>query len=292
MKLGGVERNTQATGNRFVGSTIRHRRKHFELTARQSGAAGTIGLEQIIGKRSLIEQPRKELRRHDDKPGANRLDGCDNLMTAGRAIEDGARAPAKRANDVLAVRPVEQSYQSYPTVSGAIVGQQLLCWDVRQEDIDAIPIDQFRKGRRLVENPNDDDRRLVAWQLFEVAAQDRISGENRDGDHEDWPAQSRRNYATGRSPMTTRTAVSAPPRINARSTVLPTLSGPSSRMISRTRSIGFPFQAVTISPTRIPARADGPLGSMLTTRTPRRLSEDCDPLDARSCFMGWSPAPR
>src|SRR5262249_54242559 len=82
---------------------------------------------------------------------------------------------------------------------------------------------------------------------------------------------------TGRSPMTTRRAVGAPPHINPRSTVLPMLSGPSSRMISRTRSIGFPFQAVTISP---PARADGPFGSMLTTRTPLRPPEDCDPLDA------------
>src|SRR5262249_7051357 len=70
----------------------RHCRKHFELTARQSGAAGTIGLEQIIGKRSLIEQPSKELRRHDDKPGANCLDGCDNLITAGRAIDGCTRA--------------------------------------------------------------------------------------------------------------------------------------------------------------------------------------------------------
>src|SRR6516225_4933730 len=188
MKLGGVERNTQATGNRFVGSTIRHCREHFELTARQSGAAGTIGLEQIIGKRSLIEQRRKEVRWHDDKPGGNCLDGCNNLITAGRAIEDGARPRAKRVNGVLAVRSVEQNHQRYLTVSAAIFGQQLLCWDVRQEDIDAIPIDRFREGRRLVENPNDDDRWLVAWQLFEVAAQDRIGGENRDGDHEGWPA--------------------------------------------------------------------------------------------------------
>jgi hypothetical protein len=48
-------------------------------------------------------------------------------------------------------------------------------------------------------------------------------------------------------------------------------------MISRTRSIGCPFQAVTISPTRTPARAAGPFESMLTTRTPRRLREAWDP---------------
>ena len=141
----------------------RHCHKHFELTARQSGAAGTIGLEQIIGKRSLIEQRRKEVRWHDDKPGGNCLDGCDNLITAGRAIEDGARARAKRVNGVLAVRSVEQNHQSYPAVSAAIFGQQLLCSGVRQEDIDAIATDRLREGRRLVENPHDDDRRLVAW---------------------------------------------------------------------------------------------------------------------------------
>src|SRR5215510_16075562 len=171
--------------------------------------------------------------------------------------------------------------------------QKLLCWYVRQEDIDPIPSDQFPKGRRLVDHPHNVDGRVVAWQLFEVAAQDRIGRKNRDGDHEGWPALTAdRNYATGRSPMTTRSAVGAPPRINPRSTVLPMLSGPSSRMISRTRSIGCPFQAVTISPTSIPARADGPFGSMLTTRTPRRLSVDCDPMDARSCPMGLRPAPR
>src|SRR5215831_12898994 len=157
----------------------------------------------------------------------------------------------------------------------------------------AFPIVQFPEGRRLVDHCHDDDGGIIAWQLFEVAAQNRIGRENRDADHEGWPAPTAdRDYTTGRSPMTTRRAVGAPPRINPRSTVLPMLSGPSSRMISRTRSIGFPFQAVTISPTRIPARADGPFGSMLTTRTPRRLSVDCDPMDARSCLMGWRPAPR
>src|SRR5499427_7631730 len=206
------------------------------------------------------------MRRHDDEPGGDGLDGCDDFIMARRAIEDGLCARAKHANGVLAVRPVKQNHQSYPIMSGAILGQKLLCWYVRQEDIDPIPSDQFSKGRRLVDHPHNVDGRVVAWQLFEVAAQDRIGRKNRDGDHEGWPALTAdRNYATGRSPMTTRSAVGAPPRINPRSTVLPMLSGPSSRMISRTRSIGCPFQAVTISPTSIPARADGPFGSMLTT---------------------------
>jgi hypothetical protein len=142
-------------------------------------------------------------------------------------------------NGVLAVRSVEQNHQSYPAVSAAIFGQQLLCWGVRQEDIDAIATDRLREGRRLVENPHDDDRRLVAWQLFEVTAQDWISGENRDGHHEGRPSPiAAHDYATDRSPMTTRSVVGASPRINARSTVFPTLSGPSSRMISRTRARG------------------------------------------------------
>src|SRR5262249_55055561 len=104
-------------------STIRHCRKHFELTARQSSAPGAILLEQIIGKWSLIEQPRKELRRHDDKPGVNCLDGCENLITAGRAIEDGGRPRVKRANGGLAVRSFEQNHQRYRIASGAIFGQ-------------------------------------------------------------------------------------------------------------------------------------------------------------------------
>jgi hypothetical protein len=65
-------------------------------------------------------------------------------------------------NGVLAVRSVEQNHQRYPAVSAAIFGQQLLCWNVHQEDIDAIATDRFREGRRLVENPHDDDRRLLA----------------------------------------------------------------------------------------------------------------------------------
>src|SRR5262245_24722185 len=138
----------------------------------------------------------------------------------------------------------------------------------------------------MVDNSQECKGRVVAWQLFKIAPQDRINGKDRDGNHEGWPAHADCNYATGRSPMTTRSAAGAPPRINSRSTVLPMLSGASRRMISRTRSIGCPFQAVTISPTRIPARADGPFGSMLTTRTARWLREACDPPDARSCFMG------
>src|SRR2546428_13314083 len=144
----------------------------------------------------------------------------------------------------------------------------------------------------MVDNSHEGNGRVVVWQLFKIAPQDWVGGKDRDGDHEGWPAPTTdRNYATGRSLMTTRSAAGAPPRINPRSTVLPMLSGPSSRMISRTRSIGCPFQAVTISPTRIPARADGPFGSMLTTRTPLRPPEDCDPLDARSCLMGWNARP-
>jgi len=71
--------------------------------------AGIIDIGQSIGKRSLIEHGRKELRRHDDKPGGNYLDCCDNLITAGPAIEDGVRTRAKRANDVLLFRSVEQN---------------------------------------------------------------------------------------------------------------------------------------------------------------------------------------
>src|ERR1700756_3650687 len=146
----------------------------------------------------------------------------------------------------------------------------------------------------MVDNSHQGNGRVVEWQLFKIEPQDWVGGKDRDGDHEGyWPVPTAdRNYATGRSLMTTRSAVGAPPRINPRSTVLPMLSGPSSRMISRTRSIGCPFQAVTISPTRIPARADGPFGSMLTIRTPRWPAEACDAWDVRSCFTGRRPAPR
>src|SRR5262249_53164172 len=101
----------------------------------------------------------------------------------------------------------------YPIPSGPIFGQQFSSWGVKQEDIDEIPVDQFPHGRRLVGDPNDDEGWVVAWQLLEVAPQDRISGKNRDGNHERLSAPSAdRNYATGRSPMTTCSAVGVPPR--------------------------------------------------------------------------------
>src|SRR5580700_10852777 len=153
---------------------------------------------------------------------------------------------------------------------------------------------QFDERRRTINDAHDSDGRVLARQLFEAAAKHWINRENRDGDHEclgllQWP---RRHYFTGRSPMTTLSATGVPPRIKLRSTVRPTLSGPSKRMISRTRSIGWPYQAVTISPTSIPARAEGPSGSRFTTRTPRPLSKDCPPFDAGLRFTGWRLAPR
>jgi hypothetical protein len=35
-------------------------------------------------------------------------------------------------------------------------------------------IDEFPEGARLVDNPHEDDDRVIAWQLFEVATQGRI----------------------------------------------------------------------------------------------------------------------
>ena len=62
----------------------------------------------------------------------------------------------------------------------------------------------------------------------------------------------------------------APPRISSRSTVPPTLSAP--EMHDFAHAIDrFAFQVMTMSPTSSPARAAGPSGSMLTTRTPRTL---------------------
>src|SRR5262249_55376271 len=83
------------------------------LAARQSRVLGTISLEQIIGKRCLGEQSHKDVGRDDNKPGDSRLDGCDDFIAAGRAIEDGTRARAKRASSILCVRPIEQNYQRY-----------------------------------------------------------------------------------------------------------------------------------------------------------------------------------
>src|SRR5262249_37502032 len=65
-------------------------------------------------------------RRWGVEPGGDGLDGCDDFIMARRAIEDGLCARAKHANGVLAVRPVEQNHQSYPIMSGAILGQKLL----------------------------------------------------------------------------------------------------------------------------------------------------------------------
>src|SRR5580692_6347284 len=153
---------------------------------------------------------------------------------------------------------------------------------------------QFEERRRTVNDARDSDGRVLTRQLFEAAAQHWINRENRDGDHEclgllQWPT---RHYFTGRSPMTTLSATGVPPRIKLRSTVRPTLSEPSKRTTSRTRVIGFPSQALTISPTSIPARAEGPSGSRPTTRTPRPPPKDCDPFDAGSRFTGWRLPPR
>src|SRR5215472_19193047 len=111
-----------ADGDRFVRSTVRHRGKYFELAARQSGVLGTISLEQIIGKRCFGEQCHKDVGRDDNKPGDSRLDGCDDFIAAGRAIEDGTRARAKRASSILCVRPIEQNDQRY-IVAASIYGQ-------------------------------------------------------------------------------------------------------------------------------------------------------------------------
>src|SRR5215831_14841251 len=94
-----------ADGDRFVRSTVCHRGKYFELAARQSGVPGTISLEQIIGKRCFGEQRHKDVGRDDNKPGDSRVDGCDYFIAAGRAIEDGTRARAKRASSVLCFAP-------------------------------------------------------------------------------------------------------------------------------------------------------------------------------------------
>src|SRR5262245_44321825 len=109
-------------GDRFVRSTVRHRGKHSELAARQSGVPGTISLEQIIGKWCFAEQCHKGVGRDDNQPGDSRLDGCDDFIAAGRAIEDGARARTKRASSVLWVRPIEQNYQRY--IVGASIYRQ------------------------------------------------------------------------------------------------------------------------------------------------------------------------
>jgi hypothetical protein len=55
MKLDGMERNAQSTGDRFVRSTVCHRGKYFELAARQSRVLGTISLEPVI----INKAPRK-----------------------------------------------------------------------------------------------------------------------------------------------------------------------------------------------------------------------------------------
>ena len=64
----------------------------------------------------------------------------------------------------------------------------------------------------MVDNSHEGNGRVVVWQLFKIAPQDWVGGKDRDGDHEGWPAPTAdRNYATGRSLMTTRNAVGAPP---------------------------------------------------------------------------------
>ena len=72
--------------------------------------SGSISLEQDIGKRCFGEQRHKDVGRDDNKPGGSRLDSCDDFIAAGRAIEDGTRARAKRASSVRCVCAIEQNY--------------------------------------------------------------------------------------------------------------------------------------------------------------------------------------
>jgi hypothetical protein len=52
-------------------------------------------------------------------------------------------------------------------VSASIVGQQLTRRGVRQDGINVVFIDEFPEGARLVDNPHEDDGRVIAWQLFD-----------------------------------------------------------------------------------------------------------------------------
>ncbi len=121
-----------------------------------------------------MKQRGEEVGRQDAKAAGNRLNGCDDLIATGRAIEHGARARTEYANNILRVRPIEQNNQGCPIVSASIVGQQLTRRGVRQDGINVVFIDQFPEGARPVDNPHEDDGRVIAWQLFEVATQDRI----------------------------------------------------------------------------------------------------------------------
>ena len=124
---------------------------------------------------------------------------------------------------------------------------------------------QFDEHRRTINDAYDSDGRVLARQLFEAAAKHWMNRENCDGDHEclgllQWP---RRHYFTGRSPMTTLSAtgcslpVSSSDRQCARRSR--DRAGGGSRFLERDR-LASRSQAVTISPTSVPARAEGPSG--------------------------------
>src|ERR1700733_2082572 len=90
------------------------------------------------------------------------------------------------------------------------------------------------------------------------------------------PQQASRQHATSpakANPVPGITQTASPRSSAAEKPRVPvpksTLSEPSKRTTSRTRVIGLPSQAVPISPTSIPALAEGPSGSRPTTRTAR-----------------------
>ena len=88
-----------------------------------------------------MKQRSKEAGRQDAKAAGNCLNGCDDLVATGRAIEHGARARTEYANSILRVRPIEQNNQGCPIVSASIVGQQLTRRGVHQDDINVVFID-------------------------------------------------------------------------------------------------------------------------------------------------------
>ena len=64
---------------------------------------------------------------------------------------------------------------------GPPISQLLVRRRVRQDGIDVILFDQLEYSCRIVRDADDRHGRIIAQQLFETAAQDRIGGINRDG---------------------------------------------------------------------------------------------------------------
>ena len=121
--------------------------------------------------------------RQDRKPVSGRVDRSHDFIARGRARQDGACASKKRIEAVFDVDIVNKSNEGCFIAPDSPIGQLLARRRMRQDGVGPISVNQREHGCRIARDTDDCDGRITAQKLFEAAAQERIGGEYRDGDH-------------------------------------------------------------------------------------------------------------